>query len=443
MFMGVSLWVATPYPDDHDGVNFVMGVQRFDIQWHQPHFPGYPVYIAAGKVMAALTGSVEWGLICVSTLSMAVAILALLAIARGSVAFSGLMAMLAAMMANPAMFQFGHKIFSEPMGLALLCLSALAIHGANPGSGKWSISGFMLGLTLGARLSWWPFAPGFAIAAFGAGHLVPMTAGMAIGVMAWLLPLAWPMGLVDLLNTGLAFTNGHFTHWDGAAINGGFSTRGGFMLKNLGVIAGIAPGFWGVLAGAPMALGVAFGIVTLVHNRNDKGYFSTAQRALLAGAGFYFCWLMLGQNVTKVRHFLPFFPVVAIALAPVARKAPMALFLVAAMMAGGAVGEHIKRDSSLPPPIQMRLWLESNADRATVYCGWAERFFDLYPSRAKIYSVPMADALPQIIGSEFAPSGTRFLCSDIPGLSLSGAPTMTFAPRAGDIVDMPLQLLPI
>ena len=442
LFPVVSLLVATPYPDDHDGVNFVLGVGRFDIHWHQPHFPGYPVYIAAGKVMASLVGSAEWGLICVSALSMAVAMVALLGLARGSASGMEAMALLAAMMASPVVFQFGHKIFSEPMGLALLCLSALAIHDGGERGGRWTIAGFMLGLMLGVRLSWWPFAVGLAITALPGGRLAPLTAGMAIGTGAWLLPLAWPIGLVDLLNTGLAFTRGHFIDWGGAAAGRELTTGAGFLLTNLGAVAGIAPGLWGFLAGAPMALLVVVGMGRQTPSLEHNWRSSPAQRALVIGAGFYLCWLMIGQNVTKVRHFIPFIPVVAIALAPMARKAPLVLFLAAAMMAGGAVGAHINRHSALPPPLQMRQWLEAEADRdTTVYCGWAERFFDLYPSRIKVHSVPRGELFPMITGSQLAPARTRLVCSDIAGLSLPGEPVAVFQPRLMDLTDSPLSLL--
>ena len=36
--------------DDLDGINFALGVQEFDVTRHQPHPPGYPVYIAVSKV---------------------------------------------------------------------------------------------------------------------------------------------------------------------------------------------------------------------------------------------------------------------------------------------------------------------------------------------------------------------------------------------------------
>jgi Protein of unknown function (DUF2723) len=42
--------------EDIDSVNFALGVRDFDVATHRPHPPGYPVYIALGKVATAITG---------------------------------------------------------------------------------------------------------------------------------------------------------------------------------------------------------------------------------------------------------------------------------------------------------------------------------------------------------------------------------------------------
>jgi len=439
LFLAATLGAASPFPDDHDGVNFVLGVQRFDIQWHQPHFPGYPVYIAAARVMAVPAGSEEWGLIAVSAISMTAAIAAMIAMPR--LPASGAVALTAAMMANPAVFQFSHKIFSEPMGLGLLCLSALAVHGSGSGTPRWTLAGILLGLMLGVRLSWWPFALGFGAAAFQAGRLAPLAAGMTLGNAAWLAPLSWDLGAAGLLNTGLAFTHGHFTSWGHTAFAAGVTHETGFFLMNIGAMAGAAPGRLGFITGAPMALCVIAGAALGArgHDTNDRP--SHARLALLAGAGMYLCWLLAGQNVTKARHFLPFIPVVAIALAPVARLKPAILLLAASIMAAGGLAAHVNRASALPPPLQMRMWLGNNVEQgASVYCGWAERFFDLYPSKVKVYSVPGIPALDLIAGSELAPSKTRLVCDDIPGLRFSGPPLAVFHPRSADLTDVRLRL---
>ena len=36
--------------EDLDSINFALGVRHFDVAEHQPHPPGYPVFIALGKV---------------------------------------------------------------------------------------------------------------------------------------------------------------------------------------------------------------------------------------------------------------------------------------------------------------------------------------------------------------------------------------------------------
>ena len=41
---------APPALDDIDAVNFTLGVRDFDVAQHQPHPPGYPVFIALGKL---------------------------------------------------------------------------------------------------------------------------------------------------------------------------------------------------------------------------------------------------------------------------------------------------------------------------------------------------------------------------------------------------------
>jgi hypothetical protein len=45
-----------PSLEDIDSVNFALGVRDFDVAAHRPHPPGYPVYIALGKVATAIAG---------------------------------------------------------------------------------------------------------------------------------------------------------------------------------------------------------------------------------------------------------------------------------------------------------------------------------------------------------------------------------------------------
>src|SRR5687768_13394045 len=50
-----AAWLAAQRPylapslEDIDSINFALGLREFDVASHQPHPPGYPVYIALGR----------------------------------------------------------------------------------------------------------------------------------------------------------------------------------------------------------------------------------------------------------------------------------------------------------------------------------------------------------------------------------------------------------
>ena len=52
LLLHLAWFVGTP--GDLDSFNFALGVRRFDVAAHQPHPPGAPVYIAAGKIATRL-----------------------------------------------------------------------------------------------------------------------------------------------------------------------------------------------------------------------------------------------------------------------------------------------------------------------------------------------------------------------------------------------------
>lgn len=64
-FLAHRLW-------DHDSVQFALGVEHFDLAAHQPHPPGYPLYIGLLKLLAALGVSPLHGMVALSVLAAAV-----------------------------------------------------------------------------------------------------------------------------------------------------------------------------------------------------------------------------------------------------------------------------------------------------------------------------------------------------------------------------------
>jgi hypothetical protein len=54
LFVALHLPFLPPSLEDLDSINFALGVQHFDISQHQPHPPGYPLFIAAAKLLHAV-----------------------------------------------------------------------------------------------------------------------------------------------------------------------------------------------------------------------------------------------------------------------------------------------------------------------------------------------------------------------------------------------------
>jgi hypothetical protein len=61
-FVFVHLRALPRSLEDIDSVNFALGVESFDVAAHQPHPPGYPVYILLGKTSTAAVAALAPGL---------------------------------------------------------------------------------------------------------------------------------------------------------------------------------------------------------------------------------------------------------------------------------------------------------------------------------------------------------------------------------------------
>ena len=68
--------------EDLDSINFALGVRHFDVAEHQPHPPGYPLFIVAAKAAHALIPSEAHALAAVSIAGGALGVLAIAALFR-------------------------------------------------------------------------------------------------------------------------------------------------------------------------------------------------------------------------------------------------------------------------------------------------------------------------------------------------------------------------
>lgn len=89
VFMVAHLPFLAPSLEDIDSINFALGLREFNPAEHQPHPPGYPVYIAVGRVMLAAVRAARPELPQVTAEAVALSLFSVLAGAL-AVVFAGL-----------------------------------------------------------------------------------------------------------------------------------------------------------------------------------------------------------------------------------------------------------------------------------------------------------------------------------------------------------------
>src|SRR5437660_9288454 len=77
VFLAVHLPYFPKSLEDLDSINFALGVRRFDVAEHQPHPPGYPLFIALAKAARPVVGSDVHALSIVSVIAGGLSIFAL------------------------------------------------------------------------------------------------------------------------------------------------------------------------------------------------------------------------------------------------------------------------------------------------------------------------------------------------------------------------------
>ena len=292
--------------EDIDSVNFAMGVRAFDVARHQPHPPGYPVFIALGKVgtgaLAAVgvPGPDVRGLAIWSALGGAALTVLLFAFFRSLENQSDERAAIAAVLATccPLVWFNSARPMSDVAGLAA-AVGALAA--LTRGSGAAVLGAFLAGLAVGFRSQMlFLTGPMLLFALFSARRRAAMAAATALGVAIWAIPLVMlsggPAGYLRALGSqaGEDFT-GVVMLWTNPTPRVAFEAALHTFTR---------PWDSPVLAGVIAALAAAGALVLLLRSRRTVWL-------LLVAFGPYAVFHLLFQEPLTTRYALPLVPLVA------------------------------------------------------------------------------------------------------------------------------------
>ena len=305
--------------EDYDSINFALGLRDFDPSRHQPHPPGSPVYIAAGRAAWVVFGS--WlplgraaaeavTLALLSAVSGAIVLLALARIFASLSSPSGKASVLwatAIAAACPLFWLFGLRPMSDLPGLAAaLVAQGFLIEGRTHAPSL--LTGALLtGLAAGIRVqALWLTVPLLLFVLFeywragATRRVLQSAAALSAGALAWAVPLVADSGGLDAYLRALRSQAGE----DFAFVNMLWleptPRRAAFAMYETFVQP------WGshLLAAVVGAAAIAGLGVMLLRERR-------ALAVLLAAFGPYVVLHLLFQETFTVRYALPTVPLVA------------------------------------------------------------------------------------------------------------------------------------
>jgi hypothetical protein len=378
LYLAAHLPFLAPTLEDIDSINFALGLHDYDPTNNRPHPPGYPVYIALGRMSLAAVRTISNGVDTARIDALALALLSalagavtLIAVARVFQAFSkdgGSAALWAAALfaVSPLFWLTGLRPMSDVPGLALATIAqALLLHGLE--DRRALVAGALVaGVAAGLRSQTvWLTMPLLLVAMGirrreGLVWIVsrPVVA-LAAGVLVWLVPLTVAVGGIGRYVHALGLQAGD----DFAAVDMLWTNPTPRHLARALRDTLILPWSSAALAnivGAMAAIGAAIMCI-----RDRRGLV-----LLVIAFGPYAVFHLLFQDTPTVRYALPLLPAMVFlamrAASAAGRAAPVlaGALIVAASSVGvpggvayghsphpafSAIGEMRQRATSAPP----------------------------------------------------------------------------------------------
>lgn len=338
--------------EDVDSIDFALGLHAFDVARHQPHPPGYPLFIVLAKAVRVVVGSDAHALALLGVVAGALGILAIGALVRR--VGGGFVAVILAA-ATPLYWFTANRPLSDMTGLAAaVAVQALIV--SVDSSRSFAVAAFCAGLAVGLRSQvLWLTAPLLIVSGFGSrdsgvdrrrttsDSRVPTAVAYVAGVLLWAVPL-------------VMITGGPAAYWRAVSAQGSEDLSGIRMLWTTPTprelvdalyYAFVAP--WAVwwLAAIILTL-AAIGVVVLW--RRDRRVLMLIATAF----GPYLLFDVLFQETFTSRYALPL--VVPLALlaargaAVVPAKAGVAVAIAAAMFGAHVGGTSLAAYAQQPAP---------------------------------------------------------------------------------------------
>jgi hypothetical protein len=435
-----------------DSVHFAWALERYDLVHYRPHFPGYPVYLAASWLMLQIVGNAAEALTLTAALFGGATLFPLYCLAHRMVGETAATLTAWLLIVNPLLWLEASKAYSDTCGLFFLVTAAafgyaaLAQHReppppADPWSRRllrplyWGSLSF--GVMLGARLAYIPLASAWGLLVYvlcrwRADRLPVTTAlnGMVVGIGLWLVPFLLKAGLSDIALAAKMNTVGTIYHYGDTLVTSHAYLGRAVQLYIWNVLVN-GLGFWWPGTSWLRLVPTGLCLVALIAfwRASRPSYLRGVCIAWLAPYGI---WLYVAQNPHNLRHVLPLLPPLLIGIAAGLqhsrhwldpwRKATSWLPYAMGALLIGALGlialplVHEYRTTD-PTRVQLVRYVTEHFDPRTtrVYCWWSRRFFQYYapawrdslPRLRRPLAIAQASTQTVLVTSDFFAGGFR------------------------------------
>ena len=302
LFAGLHLPFLPASLEDVDSINFALGLRRFDVVHHQPHPPGYPVFIALAHVAHLIVSSEARAIALLGIAAGALGVFALVRLFRELDPESDGRAIVGALIAvgSPLYWFTAIRPLSDVTGLAAAVAVQAMTLAARTGAAV-GVAALCAGLASGIRSQVaWLTAPLLLLAVLRSPRadrittLLLTVAGFGVGLISWAVPL-------------VLLTGGVHQYWAALSGQGAEDLSGIQMLWTMPTprvfAAGLYYAFVAPWASSPLA------IVVLVLAALGIWRMWPAERKALAtlAAAFapYFIFDLLFQETFTTRYALP------------------------------------------------------------------------------------------------------------------------------------------
>lgn len=189
----------SPWLEDWDSVQFALGLHDFSMIDHQPHPPGYPLYILLGRIFNSFLQNDTLALTSLSALLGAAIAIPFFFLARKFISKNAALLSTALLLATPVHWTLSEVALTNIPGMFFTVTAALLLYkGKN--SRKYLLAGSLLsGLTLGVRFAEYSILLALLglVLLWRKNFQDVIKAGVyfSAGVLIWLVPLVVDAGL--------------------------------------------------------------------------------------------------------------------------------------------------------------------------------------------------------------------------------------------------------